>query len=115
MVDGDELPEGRQLLRLGEPLAQLLPLGFEPGLRRQVARDDHAAHPFPPAPSVPNKPERDKRLMSDREESILRPNEALGTAVSLKEKLEAVRAELENRPARAPRPTDNQSADTVCT
>ena len=40
---GDELPERRQLLGLGQPLAQLLLLGFEPGLRRQVARHDDAA------------------------------------------------------------------------
>ena len=40
---GDELAEGRQLFRLRQPLAQLLALGLELRLRRQVARDDDAA------------------------------------------------------------------------
>ena len=40
---GDELAERRQLFRLRQPLPQLLALGFELGLRRQIARDDDAA------------------------------------------------------------------------
>ena len=39
---GDELAERRQLLRLRQPLAQLLALGLELGLRRDVARHEHA-------------------------------------------------------------------------
>ena len=41
-----ELAERGQLLRLRQPFAQLFALGFEPGLRREVARDDHAADPL---------------------------------------------------------------------
>ena len=40
---GDELTERRELLRLRQPLAQLLALGLELRLRRQVARDEDAA------------------------------------------------------------------------
>ena len=44
---GDELAERHQLLRLRQALAQLLALGFELGLRRQVARHEHGAQPLP--------------------------------------------------------------------
>ena len=42
---GDELAERRELFALRQPLAQLFALRFEPRLRRQIARDDHAARP----------------------------------------------------------------------
>ena len=38
---GHELSERGELLRLGQPPAQRLPLGFELRLRRQVARNQH--------------------------------------------------------------------------
>ena len=41
---GDELPQRRELFRLGEAPAQLLALRLEFGLRRQIAGDDDAAH-----------------------------------------------------------------------
>ena len=44
---GDKLTQGRQLLGLRQPLAQLLPLGLEPRLRRQVPRHHDAANAFP--------------------------------------------------------------------
>ena len=44
---GDELAERGELLGLRQPLAQLLALGLEPRLRRQVARDDDAADRLP--------------------------------------------------------------------
>ena len=40
---GHELAERGELLRLRQPLAELLALRLEPALRRQVARDDDAA------------------------------------------------------------------------
>ena len=36
-------PSAASFSRLRQPLAQLLALGLEPRLRRQIARDEHAA------------------------------------------------------------------------
>ena len=40
---GDELAERRQLFRLRQSLSQLLALGLELRLRREIARDEHMA------------------------------------------------------------------------
>ena len=44
---GDELPERRELLRLREPLAQLLALGLQLRLGSEVTGDEHAPGPLP--------------------------------------------------------------------